>query len=107
MNKYKKVLPFNDSTTKEQSRVSSNKKKVFPDMIALQKQLKVSANINKFFPGLIATQEHLKVSPNIKKNVLSWVDKTTKELAQPIIPNVDTVMRRTPSTYESINYRSK
>ena len=67
MNKYKKVLSFNDNTTKEQSRVSSNIKKVFPDMIALQKQLKVSANINKFFPGLIATQEHLKVSPNIKK----------------------------------------
>ena len=58
MNKYKKVLSFNDNTTKEQSRVSSNIKKVFPDMIALQKQLKVSANIKKFFPGLIATQEH-------------------------------------------------
>ena len=67
MNKYKKVLSFNDNTTKEQSRVSSNIKKVFPDMIALQKQLKVSANINKFFLGLIASQEHLKVSPNIKK----------------------------------------
>ena len=74
-------------------------------MITLQKNNQKST-IEKVFPGLIAPKEQLKVSLIIAKN-LSWVDKTTKELAQPIIPNVDTVMRRTPSTYKSINYHNQ
>ena len=57
MIKCKKVLSWDDNTTKEQSKVSSSIKKGLSWVDKTTRTIKLSSNIKKFFPGLIRPQK--------------------------------------------------